>query len=173
MIFENNYLTFIFEKFHNKQVNLNNLIILRPIFEYNLKKLNDPIIAEIRKGDDFSDFFIKKSENIGRFAACKTFQQAKELTELAIETDGFLPFEDFQTFANGILEKYNVFFLEIEYNEVINHLTSNNSLKKGKYFSIFKSSGAKKHNYFKVPTEFKEAKSVNFNLKKNSPRTLS
>ena len=164
MNFENNYLTFIFERFYNKEVNLNNLIFLRPVFEYNFKKLNDPIIAEIKKGDDFSDFFIKKSENIGRFSACKTFQQAKDLTDLVISTDGFMPFEDFKTFANEILEKYNVAHLETEYNEVMNHLTSNNSLKKDKDFSIFKSSGSKKHNYFKVPTEFKEAKSVKFNL---------
>ena len=256
MNFENNYLTFIFERFYNKEVNLNNLIFLRPVFEYNFKKLNDPIIAEIKKGDDFSDFFIKKSENIGRFSACKTFQQAKDLTDLVITTDGFMPFEDFATFANEILEKYNVAHLETEYNDVIsnsqsarafleaevsgvayleysaindgltredhaamdgiilpiNHsfwkthtppngwncrceavpvsefeddfrLTKSKELQEktieiNKEFAknpefaynpakvnwVFKESGSGKHNYFKVPTEFKEAKSVNFNL---------
>ena len=124
MNFENNYLTFIFERFYNKQVDLNNLIFLRPVFEYNFTKLNDPIIAQIKKGDDFSDFFIKKSENIGRFSACKTFQQAKDLTDLVISTDGFMPFEDFATFANEILEKYNVAHLETEYNDVISNSQS-------------------------------------------------
>jgi SPP1 gp7 family putative phage head morphogenesis protein len=255
MTFTDVFLTFIFEKFYKKEIDLKNLKILKPIFEVNFKKLNDPIIAEIKKGD-FTEIFTKKSQNIGRFSAAKTFQQAKDLTDLVISDKGYLPFEEFKKFASEVVEKYNVTWLETEYNDVkansqmarsfleaeqsgveylqysaindgvtradhaamdgiilpINHsfwkthtppngfncrcevvpysefeddfkITSAKSLSektkeinqefaKNPEFAynparvdwVYKENGSGKHNYFKIPKEFKEAQKNNFNL---------
>lgn len=114
------YLDFLFLKIFNENgLDLKNLTAFEPIYQLNLGKLNEPLITEIREGD-FSEFFVKKSKNIGRFSGAKTFQQARELTDLVYAQDGSrLDFEIYKEQAFKIVEKYNEAWLEAEFNNVV------------------------------------------------------
>ena len=57
--------------------------------------------------------------NIYMFSAAKTYQEVREMTDLLVSGNGVVPFREFKAEALKIYDKYNVAWLEAEYNTAI------------------------------------------------------
>lgn len=58
-------------------------------------------------------------DNIYMFSGAKTYQQVREMTDLLMGDSGILPFNKFRDEALAIFDKYNVSWLQAEYNTAL------------------------------------------------------
>ena len=57
--------------------------------------------------------------NIYRFSGAKTYQQVREMTDLLVGNNGVRSFREFKPLALEVFDKYNVTWLQAEYNTAI------------------------------------------------------
>ena len=93
---------------YKKERKLNDLSDFNFIYEYNFEELNSPIVS-VKKSLFSTKILEKKSQNIGRFSGAKTFQQAKDLTNLLYDNFGNkTEFKEFKALALETFETYNI-----------------------------------------------------------------
>ena len=129
-----------------KNKKLHDLTDFKFIYEYNFEELNSPIVS-IKKSFISQRILEKKSQNIGRFSGAKTFQQAKELTDLLYEKGEKVEFKLYKERAFQIVERYNEAWLEAERNNAITNI------EQAKIFNENKGLGVKYLQYIAVGDE--------------------
>lgn len=94
-----------------------------------LQKAVDTSLAEIK--GDHADFVKQFKTNTAVFAAFKNHQQTKEMAALMIDDNGILrPFYKFKKLALELSQKYNIDWLQTEYNTAISAARTAANLKK-------------------------------------------
>ena len=132
---------------YKKGKKLNDLSDFNFIYEYNFEELNSPIVS-VKKSFFSKRILEKKSQNIGRFSGAKTFQQAKDLTDLLYDNFGNkTEFKEFKALALETFETYNVSWLEAERNNAIANI------EQAKIFNENKELGTKYLQYIAVGDE--------------------
>lgn len=94
-------------------------IINKDLFQVTYTKLHSGISTELLQVDD-TDFISQFRTNTAVFSAFKNHLQTKEIVSLLVDSDGKLrSFSQFKKLALQVSEKYNIQWLQTEYNTAV------------------------------------------------------